>query len=132
MIRVSKASVDTAVFEAMMVDAAPAPFTPVNAVARWLSSVNAGLITDSNFYINLMSSNLGQQENQSLSGTITYRLPSGASSATCPSGVVCTVRVQRTWTLLRATNRTNFVLEKLEFPGPNGFSQTRINRYDGS
>jgi hypothetical protein len=148
LIRAGNASGDYALGEAMVVKVqAGLAFTDSTASSRWLSSVNAGIVADSQFYINLMSNHGGQQEVAFLNGTVqpglpigwqveagklamrTYWLPNNTYAGSCPTGQTCTLVRERKWTLLRGSGNTIYVFELLT---SGGFSQYRINRYDKS
>lgn len=148
LVRNGTASGDTSLGEAMFTrNQSGVAFTEAMAPKRWLSSVNAGVVTDGQFYLNLLSNHGGQQETQFLNGSVqagfpvgwqiesgklvmrTYELQGGGYAGTCPSGQVCTLIRTRTWTLLHASGSTIMVFEKLAF---GAFNQYRINRYDST
>lgn len=147
LIRSTSATGDVALASAMLVkNQTGLAFTDSTIPNRWLSSVNAGIVFDYQFYINLMSNHTGQQELTYLDGTTqpnaiigwqvesgklvmrTYGLSNGTQSAICPEGQTCTLLRERTWTLLRDNGKAIFVFEQLKI-GQN-FSHYRINRYD--
>ncbi|MES2316143.1 MAG: Ig-like domain-containing protein [Pseudomonadota bacterium] len=122
-------------------------FSEASALQRWrsrpaLSEISLG------FYLNLMASHLGMEETEDLDGTITplrdnswsiedgalvitsYRLPDGTASGSCPAGAACTIRTQRSWTMLRNDAAGVFVFEKARFSDTD--VRYRINRYERS
>jgi hypothetical protein len=122
-------------------------FSDANAVNRWrsrpaLSEISLG------FYLNLVAAHTGTEESEDLDGTVTplrtnswaidngalvitsYRLPDGSAAGSCPAGVTCTIRNQRTWVMLRNDAAGVFVFETARFSDTD--IRYRINRYDRS
>ena len=120
-------------------------FSDANAVNRWrsrpaLSEISLG------FYLNLVAAHTGTEESEDLDGTVTplrtnswaidngalvitsYRLPDGSAAGSCPAGVTCTIRNQRTWVMLRNDAAGVFVFETARFSDTD--IRYRLNRYD--
>jgi hypothetical protein len=122
-------------------------FTDANAVSRWrarpaLSEISIGI------YINLLANHTGTEQAEDLSGAVTtvrnngwtiengalvitsYQLPDGSVAGSCPAGVTCTIRAQRTWTMVRSDATGVFVFEKARFSDTD--IRYRVFRYDRS
>jgi hypothetical protein len=120
-------------------------FNDASAVSRWrsrpaLSEISLG------FYLHLIADHSGTEESEDFDGTITplrsnswivdngalvitsYRLPDGSAAGSCPAGVTCTIRNQRSWTLLRSDAAGVFVFETARFSDTD--IRYRINRYE--
>lgn len=103
-------------------------FTQASATNRWRVRPPQSEI-GVNLYLNLLGNLTAVDEAEELNGTVTpfrdnswlvqngavvvtsYRLPDGSAAGSCPAGVTCTIRAQRTWTLLRSDDAGMFVFE---------------------
>ena len=120
-------------------------FTEANAVNRWRARPPQSEI-GVNLYLNLLANRTATDEAEELNGTVTpvrdnswainngavvvtsYRLPDGSAAGSCPAGVTCTIRTQRTWTLLRSDATGVFVFEVSRLSDTD--VRYRVMRYD--
>lgn len=120
-------------------------FSEASAVNRWLSRPVLSEISIA-LFVNLLANHTGTDEAEELNGTVTtfrntswridggtllitsYNLPDGSAVASCPAGVTCTIRTQRSWTELRSDARGVFVFEMVRFSDSD--IRYRINRYE--
>lgn len=144
----ASAGADYALHEFTVVRVQPGlSFTDASAANRWrsrpvLSEISVAL------FVNLLANHTGTDEAEELSGAVvpfrdtswsveggavvitSYNLPGGGVAGTCPAGVACTIRTQRSWSLLRSDASGVFVFEMARFS--DGDIRYRINRYDRS
>ena len=144
----ASAGADYAVHEFTVARVQPGlAFTEAGAVNRWRSRPALSEI-GLDFYLNLLASHAGTEETRDFDGSVTpirdnswsvdngalvitsYRLPDGTAVGTCPPGVACTIRTQRSWTLLRNDAAGVFVFEKARFSDTD--IRYRLNRYERS
>lgn len=137
---------DHALYEFTVVRVQPGlSFTDAGAVNRWLSRPVLSEISIS-LFVKLLASHAGTDEAQELDGTVVafrntswsvdggalvitnYSLPDGSAVASCPAGVTCTIRTQRSWSLLRSDAAGVFVFEMVRFSDTD--IRYRVNRYD--
>ena len=122
-------------------------FTEASAARRWRSRPALSEISLA-FYLNLRADHGATDEVENLDGSVTplrenswsidggalvttsYKLPDGSTAASCPAGVTCTIRTQRSWTLLRDDAGGVFVFEKTKLSDTD--TRYRINRYERS
>jgi hypothetical protein len=142
----ASAGADYALYEFAVVRVQPGlAFTDASAVNRWLSRPVLSEISIS-LFVNLLASHAGIDEALELDGTVvpfrttswsvdggalvitSYSLPDGSAAASCPAGVTCTIRTQRSWTLLRSDAAGVFVFEMVRFSDAD--IRYRVNRYD--
>jgi hypothetical protein len=120
-------------------------FTQASAVNRWRARPPQSEI-GVNLYLNLLSNLTATDEAEELNGTVTtirdnswsvengavvvtsFRLPDGSAAGSCPAGVTCTVRTQRTWVLLRSDASGVFVFETSRLSESD--VRYRVIRYD--
>lgn len=122
-------------------------FSETSALSHWRSRPALSEISPV-FYLNLRADHSATDEVENLDGTVTplrenswsidggtlvttsYRLPDGSAAASCPAGVSCTIRNQRSWTLLRDDASGVFVLERANLSDTD--TRYRIMRYERS
>ena len=120
-------------------------FTQASAVNRWRARPPQSEI-GVNLYLNLLANLTATDEAEEMNGTVTpirdnswavnngavvvtsYRLPDGSVAGSCPAGVTCTIRTQRTWTLLRSDATGVFVFEASRLTDTD--TRYRVMRYD--
>ena len=115
--------------ELTMVKVQPAlAFTEANAVQHWRNNPSS-LYIGSHTNIVVTADFLAGEDTQAADGTISsgklnswlieggklvirsYRTASGATVGVCPTGEACTLRTQRTWTMIRNDGNVTTVLE---------------------
>lgn len=142
----ASAGADYALYEFTVVRVQPGlSFTDSSAVNRWLSRPVLSEISIS-LFVNLLANHAGTDEALEMDGTVVpfrntswsvdggalvitnYSLPDGSAVASCPAGVTCTIRTQRSWSILRSDAAGVFVFEMVRFSDAD--IRYRINRYD--
>jgi hypothetical protein len=142
-------SQDTSLQDALVVKTTVGlTFNADTGANKWRSYVNAGVVSNSSFFLVLNADKQGWGESDYLDGSVskaspvawrvengqlimpTYWLPTNMEGSACPTGVQCGLSRERSWTKLAVSGTKVFVMEHLWIYG--GLDQYRINRYEAT